>query len=167
MSSFRFGSHLPVLMKVMQLSKGPVLELGSGLYSTVYLHWACFNNKRKLTTIESNRNYYKSVKKLRCDWHEIVRVKKWEEAQSHYKKDWSVVLLDQGPGIERGISAKYLTHADYVVLHDSELPQGYGYEDIYPLYKYRFDYINPEKNTPFTTVLSNKYDLTDLLVRAK
>jgi hypothetical protein len=165
MSSFRFGSHLPVLMKVMSISDGPVLELGSGLYSTVYLHWACFNDKRKLTTIESKWDYYKEVKRLRCDWHDIVRVKKWEEADPYFKETYSVALLDQGPGHNRSTAARQLTHVDYVVLHDSDSPHEYGYEEIYPLFKYRFDYINPEAATPSTTVLSNKHDLTDLLVR--
>jgi len=165
MTTFRFGSHLPVLMKVMEISDGPVLELGSGYYSTVYLHWACFNDKRKLTTLESKWQYYKEIKNLRCDWHEITHVKKWEHAEPYYKKDWSVVLVDQGPGYNRGISAEQLTHADYVVLHDSDTPDSYGYEKIYSLFKYRFDYFPPEAATPGTTVLSNKHDLTNLLVR--
>jgi len=166
MSSFRFGSHLPVLMEAVRRSQGPILELGSGIYSTVYLHWACFNNKRSLTTVESKRAYYLSVKNLRCDWHNIEYIKSWELAQSLYKQEWGVVLVDQGPGINRGPSAQQLTHADYVVLHDSdEESDSYGYEKIYPLFKYRFDY-HPEENcTPGTTVLSNKHDLTDFLVR--
>ena len=166
MSSFRFGSHLPVLIKMMSISSGPVLELGSGLYSTVYLHWACFNDKRPLTTIESKWAYYKDVRRLRCDWHKIEWVKKWERAEPWFKKDWGVVLLDQGPGHKKGIAAKQLLHADYLVLHDTENPLEYGYDSVYPLFKYRFDYINPEKATPNTSVLSNKHDLTNLMVRA-
>ena len=165
MTTFRFGSHLPVLMKVMEISDGPVLELGSGYYSTVYLHWACFNAKRPLTTIESKWQYYREIKNLRCDWHDIQHVKKWKHAEQYYKKDWSVVLVDQGPGYNRGPSAAQLTHADYVVLHDSD-EDSYGYSKIYPLFKYRFDYHPAENCTPGTTVLSNKHDLTDLLVRA-
>jgi len=165
MSSFRFGSHLPVLMKVMSISDGPVLECGSGIYSTVYLHWACFNDKRKLTTLESKWSYYKDMRRLRCAWHNIIYVRKWEKATSYFKDNWSVVLLDQGPGHNRGIAAKQLIHADYVVLHDIEQPLEYGYDTIYPLFKYRFDYNPPERATPGTSVLSNKHDLTDLLVR--
>jgi hypothetical protein len=163
MSSFRFGSHLPVLMKVVQISDGPVLEMGSGIYSTVFLHWACFNAKRKLTTIESKWKYYKEMRRLRCDWHEIEFVKSWEKA--NIKGDWSVVLLDQGPGHHRGVAAKQLTHVDYLVLHDSDAPFSYGYESVFPLFKYRFDYVNPERATPSTTVLSNKHNLDNLLVR--
>jgi len=159
MSSFRFGSHLPVLMKAVQKSSGPILELGSGLYSTVYLHWACFHDKRPLTTIESKHKYYKEIRRLRCDWHKIECVKTWERAEPYFKQDWSVVLIDQGPGNNREIAAKQLTHADYVVMHDTECPLEYGYDAVYPLFKYRFDYTPPERATPSTSVLSNKHDL--------
>ena len=36
-----WGSHLPVLIHLMNHTTGDVLELGTGLYSTPYLHHAC------------------------------------------------------------------------------------------------------------------------------
>jgi len=161
MSSFRFGSHLPVLMKAVQKSDGPILELGSGLYSTVYLHWACYHTKRKLVTLESNRRYLREsqLKKFNCDWHE-VRLIDWDTVD--LSGDWSVVLVDQAPGHYRGKCIKKLLDADYIVAHDTMCSESYGYEDIYDLFKYRFDYVPGDPLYP-TSVLSNKHNLEGLM----
>ena len=37
----KFCSHLPLLMAVMARTDGPVLELGMGYGSSLFLHWAC------------------------------------------------------------------------------------------------------------------------------
>ena len=38
------GTHLPVLMDIVSKTDGPILEIGTGVFSTPYLHWACFNS---------------------------------------------------------------------------------------------------------------------------
>lgn len=161
MSSFRFGSHLPVLMRVTQLNDKPILELGSGIYSTVYLHWACFHKRRKLVTLEGKRKFYHEVKRLRCDWHDVRHVRNWDKED--IDKEWGVVLVDHSPGKRRAVDALRVLRADYVVIHDTENPHEYDYDKVYPHYKYRFDYKPQERHTPYTTVLSNIHDLKDLM----
>ena len=55
----RRGSHLPVLIKLFYSTKGPVLELGCGLFSTVFLFWACVASQRRLVTYENNPEFFK------------------------------------------------------------------------------------------------------------
>ena len=43
-----WSSHLPVLIKLMAMTSGDVLEVGTGIYSTPFLHWACFSQGRNL-----------------------------------------------------------------------------------------------------------------------
>ena len=165
MSSFRFGSHLPVLMQAVRQTDGPILELGSGIYSTVYLHWACYHSKRFLRTLESKRGYYRAVRNLRCDWHDIDWVRDWDKAD--LSGDWSVVLVDESPGWQRPLDVKRLVDAEYIVIHDTdkETEGEYRYEEegIYDLFKYRFDYRPTTPHTPDTTVLSNKHDLGNFM----
>lgn len=161
MSSFRFGSHLPVLYKVISLTNGPIVEFGSGMNSTVFLHWMCSDKERPFVTFESKKEYFRAIRRLNCDWHKIIYVDNWDTiniAQNYY----SVALVDQSPGYRRGMVIKYLTDVDYVVIHDSEPEheEDYRYPEIYPLFKYRFDYT---KVYPNTTVLSNKHDLFNLM----
>ena len=163
MSSFRFGSHLPVLMQAVRKTDGAILELGSGLYSTVYLHWACFHAKRKLVTIESKKRYYREIRNLRCDWHTVTFVDHWDNADLN--SDWSVVLVDHSPGWRRPIDARRVINADYVIIHDTEEAHAheYHYDEMWGAFKYRFDYKPGTNNTPETSVLSNKHDLTGFM----
>jgi hypothetical protein len=52
------GSHLPLLMKLLDQTNGPVLELGMGLFSTPFLHWACYEKKRSLVSYENKKDFY-------------------------------------------------------------------------------------------------------------
>ena len=48
------GSHLPVLIKMVLMTDGPILELGTGFFSTPVLHWLCAEKKRKLVSYDSS-----------------------------------------------------------------------------------------------------------------
>ena len=54
--SVQYGTFLPALIKVINLTKGPVLELGMGLFSNPYLHFACYEERRRLVSLESNKD---------------------------------------------------------------------------------------------------------------
>ncbi len=162
------STHFPLLMKVVNISKGTVLELGSGLFSTPLLHWMCyardfFGSKavpaRKLITCESYKHYLKFAKKFETPTHEIRFVKDWatEELNEHY----GVVFIDHSPKrpLTRGDAAiRFANNADYVVLHDAgeNSHEKYGYEKAYKHFKYRYDWTGC---VPHTTVLSNFHDL--------
>lgn len=157
-----YGSHLPVLMKIMNETEGDVLELGAGLYSTPFLHWTCFPTKRKLVTYDT-ADYNDVMKKYRdTSFHETHVIDNYDDI--NIEKPWTVAFIDHAPEIQRGKEAKRLAnYAQYVILHDSEPSNDihYKYNEVYPLYKYRFDY---KDVAPNTTVLSNFIDLTNFKI---
>lgn len=153
-----WSSHMAMLIKTIMLTDKPVLEIGSGLFSTPLMHWLCKMRGLKLVTYENIEEYYKFAKGFQSPNHRIKFVKDWNEID--LKTHWGVVLIDHHPSEQRGLDAIRLKDkADYLVLHDSEKPEFYNYEQAYPHFKYKFDW---KECKPWTTVLSNFKDLSNL-----
>ena len=162
------GSHLPVLMKVLELTAGPVLELGTGLFSTPFLHWACFNTKRKLVSYENKKEYKdfwiyddEREKDNGYDYHEVNFVEKSDWDALDLTGNWGIVFIDHNPGPRRREEMRRVANnAEYVVVHDTDDKNDwyYKYEEYFPLFKYRWD----SDIYPRTTVLSNTKDLSSL-----
>ena len=157
-----WSTHLPVLIKVMKETNGDVLELGTGLYSTPYLHWECYLTKRKIVSYDNNPNISKYMIQYRDSFHEVHEIEDWDKIE--IEKHWDVVLVDHAPGVRRSMEVRRLANfAKYLVLHDSE-PRNdphYKYNEIYSLFKYRFDF---KDAVPNTTILSNFVDLTNFQI---
>lgn len=153
-----YSTHMPVLIKLVQHTCGPIAELGSGLYSTPLLHWLCAEEKRPLVTYESIPGYYEQARKFSSRNHTIRFVKNWNDID--IKTHWSVALIDQDS--ERGKTALLLkNNTDFIILHDSEHENVYGYDKVWPDFKYRFDW---KACKPWTSVVSNFQDLSWLTV---
>lgn len=154
-----WGSHIPVLVKALEVSEGPVLELGMGMFSTPLLHSLCLDQDRTLWSYENDARFANMFRNFRAPHHNIELVDNWNSLD--LSRDWSVALVDHKPALQRREDVKRLTTADYVIIHDSqERPdEYYGYEEIYPLFRYRYDYT---KFANQTTVLSNKHDVQDI-----
>lgn len=143
------STHIPMLIKAIQLTKGPVLELGAGIFSTPLLHWLCAEDKRPLLTYERDPEYYGFARKFLSKKHRVVLIDKWDKIDT--KTHWSVVLVDQDT--ERGKTAILLKDsADFIILHDSEYPELYGYDEVYAHFKYIYHWTFCK---PYTTVVSN------------
>lgn len=163
------GSHLPILTKLVNMTDGPILELGMGLFSTAYLHWVCFDSKRKLLTCENKPDYFElfDFKDKREEgndysYHQLVFVENDDWDKIDLSGHWSIVLVDHAPGTRRKDEIKRLANsADYIVVHDTNgrHDRHYKYSEVYPLFKYRYDYT---KAYPYTSVLSNFKDLSNL-----
>jgi hypothetical protein len=162
------GSHLPILMKIINMTDGDVLELGMGLFSTPYLHWACYEKKRKLVSYENKKDFYelfifddKREINNGYDYHEIKFVENNDWDSIDLSGHWGVVLIDHNPGPRRKEEIKRLVDsADYIVVHDTNGRNDwyYHFTEVFPLFKYRYD----TKIYPQTTVLSNLKDLSCL-----
>lgn len=151
-----YGSHIPVLMKLLSITDGPILEMGGGFFSTPFLHWACFDNKRELVTYENIPEFYDFERQCECDFHKVIFMDNFDDAT--IEKPWDIVLIDQWPAIRRKDDIRRLANwAKYIIVHDSEKSQShhYHYEEIYPLFKYHFKYRGIK---PHTSVLSNFYN---------
>jgi hypothetical protein len=162
------GSHLPILMKVLAMSEGPVLELGMGLFSTAFLHWACYDAKRKLVSYENKPDFFKMLiyddKREACNdysYHEANFVEDSDWDKIDISEHWGVVLVDHNPGPRRREEIlRVANNADYILVHDTDEKNDwyYKYSEYFPQFKYRWD----SKIYPRTTVLSNFKDLTNL-----
>ena len=149
------GSHIPVLHKLLSTTSGPVLELGCGWYSTTYLHWACWPNRRRLVSYESDRHWTTAVSPFRSSYHQIMWTDNWDSVD--LSEPWSVALVDHHPNLRRVKDIERLTHAEYVVVHDIDGPKRrYHYHRVYPMFKYSYIYTGEHPNTG---VFSNVHSL--------
>lgn len=159
--SGRYGTHLPCLIKAFSKTTGDILELGMGVFSTPYLHYAAILANRHLVSYENYEDWMNFFVKYgyRHPNHEIKYVEKYEDAP--IEKPWDVVLIDQTPDSSRIETVKRLKDlAKYIIIHDSNgrYNKIYHYDQIYPLFKYRAIW---DLDSNHATVLSNFVDLED------
>jgi hypothetical protein len=148
------GSHLPVLMKLVGMTDGPILELGSGTYSTPYLHWACAPTKRPLVTYETNPEWWKFTKDFQEDFHTVALVTDWSAA--NFDRPWSIAFVDHD-GV-RSETVRRILHAEYIVCHDTENrgARRWGLLPVHRWFQWQWRY---DAFRPCTTVFSNVHDL--------
>ena len=152
----RFGSHLPILMKLMEITSGPVLELGGGMYSTPFLHWACFRTKRFLHTFEDHQFYFDNIKQYERDFHKVEFVTDW--ASIDISGPWSVALVDHNPLGRRPVETRRLSHAEYIVFHDADdrSRKEFNYKGAFDTFKYSLLF---NEVGAASMILSNTHDL--------
>ena len=159
--SGNYGTHLACLIQAFSKTTGDVLELGMGVFSTPYLHYACMLAKRKLVSYENFENWMQFFIDYHYEneYHEINFVEKYSDAK--IDKPWDIALIDQTPDSSRREEVKRLANlAKYIIIHDSNENQekNYHYSEIYPLFKYKSVW---DKDKNHATVLSNFVDLED------
>ena len=131
-------------------------------FSTPYLHYECMLSKRKLVSYEnfgSWHTFFATRYGYQDEYHDLLFVEDYKDAK--IEKPWDVVLIDQTPDTSRAETVVRLAnYAKYIIIHDSgpKFDKQYGYDKIYPLFKYR---TNWTKDTNNATVLSNFVDLKD------
>ena len=157
--SLKYGSHLGCLIQAFGKTTGDILEMGTGVFSTPYLHYACMLSKRNLVSYENYQEWFDFVKTYENDYHKVNFVEKYADAK--IDRPWDIALIDQTPDFSRSEEIVRLKDlAKYIIIHDSN-PSNYKvthYDKIYPLFKYKTDW-NGDRNR--TTVLSNLVDLED------
>lgn len=180
------GTHRKFLLKALQCTTGPVLELGMGLESTPYLHAYCEGEKRFLHSLDHHIIWASKFTHLRTDQHQVDCIAGLEDIQAQeYAHDmglfvddanyvklyddprvqevfdsqerWGVVLIDH-IGERRKEEVKRLMHkVDIFVLHDTESDESvHNWGELWPLVKYRVDDLSMYPNT---TALSQTVDV--------
>ncbi len=157
-----YGSHVPVIVRVMEATRGPVLELGMGIYSTPLLDLMCHESKRTLISYDDDPTWFEENKDWeKSDYHKVFLIDNYDQADLGHTH-WSVALIDHKPPLRRLTEIKRLAeNADYLIVHDTEpeCDKFFKYSRIYPLFKYRYDYTVCRPNT---TILSNFFDPSKL-----
>lgn len=114
-----WGSHLVPLMACVTATRGAVLEVGVGNWSTPLLHCYCAAGGRKLVSVDENRTWAEKYADFRVCGHEVRGVQYNSFLPEAAKQQWSVVFLDQSPGWRRAEDALlFLDSADFVLSHD-------------------------------------------------
>ena len=145
-----WSTHMPVLIRLFSLTDGPIMEVGSGVYSTPLLHWLCYPTGRLLITYESDKNFIKLAEQYRSDNHIIQHVEDY--LQINVSEHYSIIFIDHW-GHHRGKTAVHLKNcADYIVLHDTNVIRRNSYQLLPGAFKYYRDYT---LNRPWTGVASN------------
>lgn len=160
-----FGTHQPLLLHALEITRGPVLEIGCGYYSTPMLHHLCRAQRRNLVTLDSQKEWMQRFLCLECgvptlhafhyvpDFMEQLLTPWWADKSW----GWSVALIDNHPEASRKhLIEKLKDRAEVLVIHDTE-EAGYELETVLPSFKYRFDY---KELFPWTSAVSDVLDPT-------
>jgi len=114
-----WGSHLVPLMACVCATRGAVLEIGAGHWSTPMLHRYCTAGGRRLVTLDNDRKWIEQFADMRVCEHELHGCKYDDVLPALAKQQWSVVFLDQSPGGRRAADAMlFRDSADYILSHD-------------------------------------------------
>ena len=158
-----YGTHKKVLKRAIELTIGPVLELGTGFHSTPLIHDLCAPKQRPVVSVDESEEWLQKFEQYRTDWHVMVRVPYTVNGQPDWNMvpyqaaRWGVALVDQHPTAGRLVSISALAdYCDLIVVHDTDCPT-YYYEMLLKTFKYRFDY---KSEMPYTTVVSNTMPFT-------
>lgn len=153
------ASHYPVLALAIARTEGPVLELGTGKWSTSLLHTMCVGLNRQLVSLETDREWVSwGLKNYQHPLHEFhwVENEKWDDQiELLQSRKWDVAFVDHNPGDHRYIEIERLANnVKFILAHDSENAPGsdYRYEPVFDTFKYRTDY---DLYRPWTTIVSN------------
>lgn len=158
----KFGSHLPVLFKLLQVTDGDVVEFGGGWCSTPVLHWLCVPYRRKLVTYENDPSFYNMLHEYKHEYHDLIFVEDWDKIE--IEKPWDIALIDHGPAERRKYEVMRLANcAKYIVIHDTlwKEEKHYQYRPVLSQFKWRYNYMEVR---PRTSVVSNLVDLTGFQV---
>ena len=148
--SGQYGTHLVPLIQAVLKTKGKVIEMGAGDWSTPVLHEIM--KDRELITYDNNPNWLNNFTDLRTGNHKLILIKDWNEIQD----DCSVILIDHAPAERRLVDIKkFQNKAEILIVHDFEKTRYYGYDKI-PTFKYKQVYLRWTKQT---ALLSNTIKL--------
>lgn len=152
--SKNYTTHITMLMKTLQISKGDVVECGGGIFSTPLLHWVCKAMDRELISYESDPEYYRFERQFQSRQHRIRFVENWDEIDTTTHR--GMVFIDHHPPPRRMIELeRFKNSADYIVVHDTERKsRAYNHQEVFDLFKYRYDW---KDCRPWASVFSNFY----------
>jgi len=125
-----YATHAPLLAWAVTHSRGPVLELGAGWYSTPLLHELVAKQGRLLITCESDPEWLKQFAAWHCNDHAHVHVPLWdwdelpESLQAAILEEhFGLVFVDHAPAGQRIIDAeRFWPHCEMMVFHDVQAP---------------------------------------------
>jgi hypothetical protein len=155
----KYATHIPVLGLVIQMTKGPILELGMGIYSTPLLR-ALVPEDRLVVSVEENSTWARIVleKIGNVPNHQVkfVPVLTPDIVDLTPEGGWGLVFNDGAKPEQRPLMCDLFGHrTDYLVCHDTE-SQPYIDSGVLDRFPYRADY---KVVTPWTSVVSMRHEI--------
>jgi hypothetical protein len=149
-----WSNHRPLLLLALHLTRGDILELGSGEGSTPFLRAYCEAANRLCRSWDSSDEWAKKMMSgCTDDWDATIDGIK--------EKHHGLIFIDHAPGERRYLDAIALANAaDVLVLHDTEEggAGNYMWDKAWPHFKYRLNY-NKSGGGAGATLVSNKIDV--------
>lgn len=120
--TLNWGSHLPALMACVAVCDGPVLEIGSGHFSTPCLHAVCSALGHKLVTTEMNDGWRAKFMDYAGPSHDVLKQTRGllEELA---KRKWGLVLVDDQADDRLDWFYMFADVSRYVLFHDANFDE--------------------------------------------
>lgn len=157
------ATHLPLLAAVVASTRGPVIELGMGDYSTPLLHLLC--RDRLLISADADEQWIRRFEQFRSANHLLHLVGDWSRFAAVDDQAWDVAFVDCSPSTARvGLIERLRGRTRHIVVHDTETDTEaagvYAVDGVLGRFRYRSDY---QIVRPHTTVVSDvePFPLTD------
>lgn len=147
-----YATHQEVLRRACQLTKGPIVELGTGHSSTNLLHDEFPD--RIIVSVEGDLKWMMTFARMANARHFFCYVKDYTNYELPVRRA-GVLFVDCLPGEQRRLCVlKYANDADLIIAHDTEPTcwPGYAWGNCFDGFKYRWDDTRYER---WTTVVSN------------
>lgn len=151
-----FYTHQPVLQHVLNtINTGDVLEFGVGEGSTHIMHKVCYEQNRRLVSIEGSKEWlgkYLAYETLNHTLAHFTVDGILTKEYQFFKEKFSIVFVDAAPAeIRMAFILLMKNNVDYFIVHDTEpIATAYGWN--FSMFKHVLHY---KKETPWTTILSN------------
>jgi len=162
------GTHSCVLATLLAKTTGPILELGSGHYSTPLIHHMC-SSRFCLSVGNESKQFKYYCEKIGSRFHYFYPVgKELVSSILSAKLDsfefgnicWDVVFIDHFPVEDRVKCVEMLRNkAKYIICHDTEplVSTEYNWNNIWDSFKYKYYWSYFGKNG--TTVMSETAEI--------
>lgn len=161
------GSHFPILAAAIARTSGPIVECGTGWFSSPLIHLVGLG--RPILSLETDGEWLAKFIHLRSETHKLEfisivghhpQIQEWERIGKELEptKD-GVCFLDQSPGEARVPMAKAIKGKfKYIVCHDTDadLPGSggnYRWRDLRGVFRHEVTYKDVR---PWTTVYSDE-----------
>ena len=144
-----YYTHQKFLDFYLKITKGDILELGTGLGSAKIIDDNIKDSKRRVISVDNNLKWINKVKQEypETDYRKYIYTENWEEILEKLKNhNWSVVFIDQAPWEARIQSYNALKDkAEYVIIHDVDYFPRNNLLGKY-ISEFSFDFSNEFKN---------------------
>ena len=143
-SDVTYGSHLPSLLRCVLATRGPVLEIGCGEWSTPVLNAVCRAMGREFASYEPNAVWASRIREATgaTILSSIIPTPEWP---------WSVVFVDHDPARARiNTALAFADTAEFIVVHDCQYP---GIVELMPFAVKQFKYHFIDKSSPAETAI--------------